>query len=167
MQRFGKEMSDKSKTDQLSGAYAGFAGVYERFMQEAEVPYAAWAAFVQELIARYGVSQPLQAGTAPADALQQERDLVVELGCGTGSFTMEMARKGYDIIGIDLSPDMLNIARRKSAEAGLNIMYLEQDMRELDLYCTAGTIVSVCDSVNYLLEDEDVIETFRLVNNFL
>jgi hypothetical protein len=46
-------------------------------------------------------------------------------------------------------------------------MYLEQDMRELDLYCTAGTIVSVCDSVNYLLEDEDVLETFRLVNNFL
>ena len=70
-------------------------------------------------------------------------------------------------MGIDLSPEMLDLARKKSAEAGLDIMYLEQDRRELDLYCTAGTIVSVCDSVNYLLEDEDVITTFKLVNNFL
>jgi hypothetical protein len=46
-------------------------------------------------------------------------------------------------------------------------MYLEQDMRELDLYCTAGTIVSVCDSINYVLEDQEVIDTFKLVNNFL
>lgn len=100
-------------------------------------------------------------------ALEQERNLVVELGCGTGSFTMEMAKKGYDIMGIDLSEEMLEIARRKAQENGLNIMYLEQDMRELDLYCTTGTIVSVCDSINYLLEDKDVIETFKLVNNFL
>ena len=101
------------------------------------------------------------------EALEQERNLVVELGCGTGSFTIEMAQKGYDIIGTDLSFEMLDIARRKAAEQGLDIMFLQQDMRELDLYCTTGTIVSVCDSINYLLEDEDVIETFRLVNNFL
>ncbi len=155
-------------------AYTDFATVYDTFMDE--TPYDVWGDFVAGLIEKYGISKPLVKGSEKQsangeedleEALSQERNLVVELGCGTGSFTMEMAGKGYDIIGIDLSPDMLNIARRKSAEAGLNIMYLEQDMRELDLYCTAGTIVSVCDSVNYLLEDEDVIETFRLVNNFL
>ena len=160
-------------------AYSDFATVYDTFMDE--TPYDVWGDFVAGLIERYGLSKPYtNAGARVSDsadsaceeiseeeALAQERNLVVELGCGTGSFTQVMKQKGYDIMGIDMSPDMLNIARNKAAESGLDIMYLEQDMRELDLYCTAGTIVSVCDSVNYLLEDEDVIETFRLVNNFL
>ena len=100
-------------------------------------------------------------------ALEQEKNLVVELGCGTGSFSQVLRSRGYDIIGIDMSPEMLDLARKKSVEAGMDIMYIEQDMRELDLYCTAGTIVSVCDSINYILEDEELVETFRLVNSFL
>ncbi len=149
-----------------------------------ETPYAVWGDFVAGIIEKYGVSKPAIAQGNKADAedaarqdaeipedseeaLEQERNLVVELGCGTGSFTLEMAKRGYDIIGTDLSFEMLDIARRKAAEAGRDIMFLQQDMRELDLYCTAGTIVSVCDSINYLTEDEDVLETFRLVNNFL
>ncbi len=101
------------------------------------------------------------------EALLQERNLVVELGCGTGSFTRVMYGLGYDIMGTDLSPEMLNIARNRNAELGLDIMYLEQDMRELDLYCTAGAIVSVCDSINYILDEDELLETFKLVNNFL
>ncbi len=156
-------------------AYTDFAAVYDTFMDE--TPYEVWGNFVVSLIEKYGVSKPSASSDQKAEdydtledseaALAEERNLVVELGCGTGSFTQEMAKRGYDMVGIDLSSDMLNIARNKAAQNGLNIMYLEQDMRELDLYCTAGTIVSVCDSVNYLLEDEDVIETFKLVNNFL
>ncbi len=170
-------------------AYTDFATVYDTFMDE--TPYEVWGDFVVELMEKYGVTKPVLSGSADAEhgghevcegntrtvgadaeenseaALEQERNLIAELGCGTGSFTLNMAKRGYDIIGIDMSPDMLDIARKKSMEQGLNIMYLEQDMRELDLYCTAGTILSVCDSVNYLLEDEDVIETFKLVNNFL
>ena len=169
-------------------AYTDFAAVYDTFMDE--TPYEEWGVFVSSLIEKYGVSKPYSVGTnisseneenikmgdatdekLPSEdtkeALEQEKNLVVELGCGTGSFTMVMAKKGYDIMGIDLSPEMLDIARRKSSEAGLDIMFLEQDMRELDLYCTTGTVVSVCDSINYLLEDEDVVETFKLVNNFL
>lgn len=167
-------------------AYTDFASVYDTFMDE--TPYDVWGNFIAELIEKHGVSKPVEPGNItedaiseePADvdniveaeegtqeALDQEKNLVVELGCGTGSFTIEMAKKGYDIMGIDLSPDMLDIARNKAAKEGMNLMFLEQDMRELDLYCTAGTIVSVCDSINYLLEDDDVIETFRLVNNFL
>lgn len=171
-------------------AYTDFATVYDTFMDE--TPYEVWGDFVVELINKYGVSKPAFAGRTAGtekedseagvggakigfaeaqenseEALEQERNLVAELGCGTGSFTLTMAKRGYDIIGIDMSAEMLDIARNKSAEAGFDIMYLEQDMRELDLYCTAGTILSVCDSINYLLEDEDVIETFKLVNNFL
>ncbi|MBP3233538.1 MAG: class I SAM-dependent methyltransferase [Eubacterium sp.] len=171
-------------------AYTDFASVYDTFMDE--TPYDVWGNFIAELIEKYGVSRPIKIENVnekavafdknenvesdleadviedgSQEALDQEKNLVVELGCGTGSFTIEMAKKGYDIMGIDLSPDMLDIARNKAANKGLDLMFLEQDMRELDLYCTAGTIVSVCDSINYLLEDGDVIETFRLVNNFL
>ena len=161
-------------------AYTDFAKVYDTFMDE--TPYDVWGDFVSSLIDKYGVSKPVKGSTkSPVtedsieyvtvedseDALNEEKNLVVELGCGTGSFTQVMKNLGYDIMGIDMSPEMLNLARQKSADAGLDIMYLEQDMRELDLYCTAGTIVSVCDSVNYVLEDEEIIETFRLVNNFL
>ncbi|WP_026653579.1 class I SAM-dependent DNA methyltransferase [Butyrivibrio proteoclasticus] len=161
-------------------AYSDFATVYDTFMDE--TPYEIWGDYVDGLIQKYGVSKAYSCedvGSAEnsgdlnsddvdiQEALNEERNLVVELGCGTGSFTQIMKKKGYDIMGIDMSSDMLNIARNKAVKEGLDIMYLEQDMRELDLYCTAGTIVSVCDSVNYLLEDDDVIETFKLVNNFL
>ena len=152
-------------------AYTDFAAVYDTFMDE--TPYDVWGNFVVGIIEEYGVSKPVSGQQGKEieedsqDALEQERNLVVELGCGTGSFTQVLKRMGYDIMGIDLSPEMLDLARKKSAEAGLDIMYLEQDMRELDLYCTAGTIVSVCDSINYILEDQEVIDTFKLVNNFL
>ena len=160
-------------------AYTDFAAVYDTFMDE--TPYEVWGTFVAGLIEKYGISKPVRSGDVQGkelseeydtaedseQALNEEKNLIVELGCGTGSFTQELYKLGYDIMGIDLSPDMLNLARMKSAEAGYNIMYLEQDMRELDLYCTAGTIVSVCDSINYVLEDQEVIDTFKLVNNFL
>ena len=156
-------------------AYTDFAVVYDTFMDE--TPYDVWGDFVDELIKKYGISKAISQEVKQDDknvnesdeeaALEQEKNLVVELGCGTGSFTLEMAKRGYDIMGIDLSSEMLDIARRKSVDAGFDLMFLEQDMRELDLYCTAGTIVSVCDSINYLTEDSDVIDCFKLVNNFL
>ncbi|RKM60038.1 class I SAM-dependent methyltransferase [Butyrivibrio sp. XB500-5] len=162
-------------------AYSDFADVYDTFMDE--TPYEVWGDFVVELMNKYGVTKPTKnagkdTGSGAGDeaynteenteeALEEEKNLIAELGCGTGSFTINMAKRGYDIIGIDMSSDMLDIARKKTQAEGLDIMYLEQDMRELDLYCTAGTILSVCDSINYLLADDDVIETFKLVNNFL
>ncbi|WP_408070346.1 class I SAM-dependent DNA methyltransferase [Butyrivibrio sp. JL13D10] len=158
-------------------AYTDFAKVYDEFMDE--TPYHDWAAYIARLISGYGISVPYRKKTEEAveenneqddqqdDPLLQERNLVVELGCGTGSFTEEMAKLGYDMIGIDNSGDMLGIARNKMEQAGLDIMYLEQDMCELDLFCTAGTIVSVCDSINYLIEDEQIRKAFTKVNNYL
>ncbi len=150
-------------------AYTDFAAVYDTFMDE--TPYEVWGNFVAELIDKYGISKPIRPDKKEDPgidgALDEEKNLVVELGCGTGSFTQVMKEKGFDIMGIDMSPDMLDLARKKSAERDLDILYVEQDMRELDLYCTAGTIVSVCDSINYILDEEEMVETFRLVNNFL
>ncbi|MDY5774541.1 MAG: class I SAM-dependent methyltransferase, partial [Lachnospiraceae bacterium] len=71
---------------------------------------------------------------------------------------------GYDMIGVDMSEDMLAIA---SMENPQQILYLCQDMRELELYGTVAAVVSVCDSMNYLLEEEDLLEVFQRVNEYL
>jgi len=99
--------------------------------------------------------------------LDSERNLVLDLGCGTGTLTELLYRKGFDMIGVDNSEEMLGVALEKKENSGSEILYLCQDMRELDLYSTVGTVVCVCDSVNYLLEDGDVEDAFALVNNYL
>lgn len=99
--------------------------------------------------------------------LAQERNTVLDLGCGTGTLTELLAREGYDMIGVDNAEEMLRIAMEKRARSGLDILYLLQDMRELELYGTVGAVVSVCDSLNYLLAEEDIVQTFKRVNNYL
>ena len=123
-----------------------------------------WCNRLDQLIASYGVSRP----TRDAEGiLDSERNLVVDLGCGTGTLTELLYQKGYDCIGVDNSEEMLGIAMEKKVESGSEILYLHQDMRELDLYSTVGTVISVCDSVNYILEEEELLQVFRLVNNYL
>lgn len=100
-------------------------------------------------------------------ALESERNLVVDLGCGTGTLTRMMYEKGYDMIGIDNSGEMLSIAMEKREQNGEEILYLLQDMRELELYSTVGTVYSVCDSLNYILEEEELLTVFQLVENYL
>ena len=99
--------------------------------------------------------------------LASERNLVLDMGCGTGTLTELLSHKGYDMIGVDNSPQMLEIALEKRSESGSGILYLLQDMRELELYSTVGTVISVCDSLNYLLEEKDLLQVFRLVDNYL
>ncbi len=162
-------------------AYTDFAGVYDTFMDD--TPYGEWADFLAELIGKYGVSRPVReagecstkreasdAGEKEAQTaalLDSEKNLVLDLGCGTGTLTELLYQKGYDMIGVDYSEEMLGIALEKKESSGSEILYLCQDMRELDLYSTVGTVVCVCDSVNYLLENDEVEETFALVNNYL
>lgn len=158
--------------EEWTEAYTDFASVYDTFMDD--TPYQEWADFLAELISTYGISKPhkngekaLGAESSEKEKLETEKDLVVDLGCGTGTLTELLSQKGYDMIGVDMSAEMLNVALAKKEKSGSPILYLCQDMRELDLYSTVGTVISVCDSVNYLLEDEEVLETFGLVNNYL
>lgn len=130
-------------------AYTDFALIYDTLMDN--TPYKEWCERITGILQKYGI----------------ENDLVLDLGCGTGTLTELLAKEGYDMIGIDYSQEMLARAMEKRDETGLQILYLLQDMREFELYGTVKAIVSVCDSLNYLLEEEDVIETFRLVNNYL
>ena len=144
-------------------AYTDFALVYDTFMDD--TPYEEWCDYLVEVLERYGDSSMSDLETDTN--LRQEKNTILDLGCGTGTLTELLARKGYDMIGIDNAQEMLQIAIEKRAQSGLDILYLLQDMREFELYGTVGAVVSVCDSVNYLLEEEDILQTFRLVNNYL
>ena len=158
-------------------AYTDFAGVYDIFMDE--TPYEEWCAFLVGMLGRYGLKEVADEDSRLLDDtyvisdgpneqhLRQERNTILDLGCGTGTLTQLLARKGYDMIGVDNAQEMLQIAMEKRERSGLDILYLLQDMRELELYGTVGAVVSVCDSLNYLLEEEDIRQTFARVNNYL
>ena len=130
-------------------AYTGCAEVYDIFQDN--VPYEEWCGYVTGLLKEYQVTD----------------GLVLDLGCGTGSLTELMARSGYDMIGIDNSGEMLQIAMNKRNASGLDILYLLQDMRGFELYGTVKAVISICDSMNYMREYEELVEVFRLVNNYL
>lgn len=142
--------------------YQNFASVYDEFMDN--TPYEAWAERLDALIRKYGLSKPERDAQG---LLESERNLVVDLGCGTGTLTELMYQKGYDMIGVDVSDAMLNRALEKKERTGSEILYLQQDMRELELYSTAGTIFCVCDSLNYILEEKELEEVFSRVKNYL
>ena len=130
-------------------AYTSFASVYDTFMDN--IPYEEWAEYLVDLLKEYGISD----------------GLVLDLGCGTGNMTELLASAGYDMIGVDNAEEMLEIAMEKREKSGHDILYLLQDMREFELYGTVKAIVSICDSINYITEEEDLLEVFRLANNYL
>ena len=142
-------------------AYTGFARVYDLFMDN--VPYGEWSRYLLSLLKEYGAKD----------------GIVLELGCGTGKMTRLLSRAGYDMIGIDNSEEMLQMAReaeyeakeypavQAESESREDILYLLQDMREFELYGTVKAVVSICDCVNYILEEEELLQVFRLVNNYL
>ena len=132
-------------------AYTDFARVYDTFMDD--TPYEEWCAFLTGVLKEFHI----------------EKDLVLELGCGTGTLTQLLAAAGFDMIGVDNSEEMLGIAMEKKEAAGRGeeLLYLCQDMREFELYGTVRGVVSICDSMNYIMSAEELLEVFRLVNNYL
>ena len=90
--------------------------------------------------------------------------LLAELACGTGSMTKRFSEKGYDVIGIDMAQDMLNVAREKCDE---NVLLLNQDMTEFELFGTVDAVVCLLDSVNYVESKEKLLKMFKLVENYL
>lgn len=128
--------------------YSDFSTVYDVFMDN--VPYEEWADGIAKVLSEYGIND----------------GLVLDLGCGTGTLTELLAGKGYDMIGVDSSEDMLAEAITKKPE-NLDILYLNQDITDFELYGTVRAVVSTCDSLNYLLEDDELLAAFRLINNYL
>ena len=130
-------------------AYHAFALVYDRMMEE--IPYDEWCNFVTDQLKKFGI----------------EDGLMLELGCGTGTLTEMFDATGFDMIGVDNSEEMLAEAVEKREQSGRSILYLNQDMREFELYGTVRAVISLCDTMNYLTEYDDLVNVCRLVNNYL
>jgi len=131
-----------------SEAYDGFAKVYDLFMDN--VPYEQWSEYLIDLLKEHGADQ----------------GLVLDMACGTGQMTRLLARAGYEMIAVDASAQML-MAAIDHSENDPEILYLMQDMRELELYGTVRAVVCICDSMNYILEEDELRDVFSLVNNYL
>lgn len=131
-------------------AYEEFASVYDIFMDNMD--YDMWVEYIHRIWDKENIKPKL----------------IAELGCGTGNITGRLAKEGYDMIGIDISEEMLSVAKTKAEEDGSkNILYLLQDMTEFELYGTVDVILCLCDSINYITEYDDLVQVFKLVNNYL
>lgn len=129
--------------------YNSFAYIYDKLMYD--VDYEQWADYIEKILKKNGI----------------DKGLILDLGCGTGSFTINMAKRSYDMIGIDISADMLSCAKSKSIEEGLDILFLNQDMTEFELYGTVDAVISLMDSINYITDKNQIKKVFKLVKNYL
>ena len=132
----------------MSG-YSVFARYYDQLT--ANIDYKGRAEYFGQIIRRFD---------------QTDNNILLDLACGTGSISQEMARQGFDVIGVDLSDEMLGIAIEKKFDSGLNIQYLCQDMRNIDMFGTIGITICALDSINHLSTAEDVRQVFEKVALF-
>lgn len=130
----------------MTEAYRQFASCYDQLMED--MPYPKWLQFIEN---RWQQIEP---------------KVIVDLGCGTGNLTIPLAQKGYHMTGIDRSASMLSIAQQKMEQRlqnkeSLKIQWIEQDMMLWQLPDSVDAVISCCDSINYLLEKEQVLQTFQ------
>lgn len=130
-------------------AYSGFASVYDLFMED--VDYDSWIKYIKDIWKRYGLKP----------------ELVADLGCGTGTVSIKLCEEGIDVIGIDSSVEMLDVALEKAKMAGKDILFLNQDISEFELYGTVDSIICLMDTLNYITEDEDFYSVLKWANNYL
>ena len=130
----------------------GFALAYDALMRE-DYSYSRYADYINSVFEKYGnLPEPI----------------IADLGCGTGSLCVELAARGFDVIGIDNSPQMLNEARQKASDKGFpEILYLEQELDEIELFGSVGAFVSTVDSLNYITDKRRLKRMFKLIDNYL
>ena len=132
------------------GAYSALFRGYDKLNSETD--YEAWADFISACFKRFG----------------KDVSSVLDLGCGTGAMTFPLRRRGFDMTAVDISPEMLSVARETAEEKGISdILWLCQDMREFELYGTVNAAVCCLDGINHLCEAGDLDRCFSLVHNYL
>jgi len=130
-------------------AYQAFADYYDYLTKN--VDYKRRAAYLMDIF----------------EKLNHKTFITLDLACGTGSLTLELARLGVDVYGIDSSAEMLSVARQKCADEGFDILFLKQKMQSIDLYGTIDTCICSLDSINHLTDIKDVQKTFDRVSLFM
>lgn len=136
----------------MHDGYAALAPVYDRLNRD--VDYTAWADFVKENFRRFS-------------ALPGEASLLLDLGCGTGSMTLALAEAGFDMTGLDISDEMLSVADTRAREEGKNILFLQGDMTDFELYGTVDGVVCCLDGINHLTAREALRDCFFMVERYL
>ena len=135
----------------MYSGYRAISDIYDNI--NADINYSEWADFIEKCFGRY---------------LSKKPEIVLDLACGTGSMTLELATRGYDMIGVDRSEDMLSVAYDRKYDVGADsALFLCQDMREFELYGTVEAVVSCLDGINHLTEKGDLAKCFSLVHNYL
>lgn len=129
--------------------YFSFARFYDGLMEDAR--YEDRCRYLLELAERHN----------------HDMGITLDLACGTGTLTELLAQNGVDVFGIDASAEMLSEAIQKSAEKGLNILYLKQKMQNIDLYGTINTCICTLDGINHMTDINDVARTFDRVGLFM
>lgn len=124
--------------------YKDFAFIYDELMNE--VDYNGWVEYIEKTIEKEGTK------------VQN----ILELACGTGNLTIPLTKKNYDIAGIDISEEMLGVAREKAEKEGVELVLLQQDIAELDFDITnLDCVLCACDGFNYITYDEDLENVFK------
>ena len=130
------------------GKYLDFAYIYDKLT--CDVNYDETASYIENIFERFSNNKP---------------KLVADLACGTGTMCLKLDEKGYDMIGVDFSENMLDVALKKSE--GKNILYLNQDICDFELYGTVDAFLCLLDSVNHITDKEKLEKMFSLANNYL
>lgn len=136
----------------MSGAYSSLAYVYDQL--NSGIDHSAWADFIEERLERFYGRRPVS---------------ILDLACGTGAMTVELARRGYDMTGVDISEEMLSVARMRcdSERLSHSVLLVRQNMCELELYGTVNAVICCLDSLNYLTDTSMLRRTFDHVHNYL
>ncbi|MDP1420773.1 methyltransferase domain-containing protein [Peribacillus simplex] len=129
--------------------YERFAYVYDELMKDA--PYEKWLMILTAKLEQFGIGGRK----------------VLDLACGTGEMTVELAQHGFEVTGVDLSDEMLLVANEKAGKLGLSIPFFQQNMAELEGLGQFDCVTIFCDSLNYLRDEEDIVKTFSRVHEHL
>ncbi len=129
-------------------SYTSFAHIYDTLMTE-DISYTAIADRVEELFSEYGVHP----------------EIVCDLAAGTGNVTLELAKRGYDMIAVDKSPEMLASAREKAAAQSADILFVNQPLEELDLFGSADAFLCMIDGFNYILQPNTLLHIFKRIHD--
>lgn len=131
-------------------SYGEFAYIYDELMRD--VDYEQWILFFKEKVSHITKSGPLR---------------VLDIGCGTGEIAIQLAVEGFEVVGVDLSEDMLAVANNKAMEAGVKVEFYKQNMVDISGFDPFDIVVIFCDSLNYLHTEEEVQKTFQNVFQLL
>lgn len=136
--------------------YSNIAGFYDKYTTD--IDYEKIADYLEKLFKKYGLPNRSDGGNVP---------LLLDIACGTGSLTCVLAERGYEMIGLDMSEEMLAEANERASSENLDIMWLCQDMCRMDMYGTVSAMICITDGINHIISEKALNRFFARIRNFI